>query len=124
MKQTWPSIPAFVPHRIRRKIRSTRSKLRSRQSPTSVITSLQTSVSPSDTLRSLKHHRWSYYDGQYLFLAILGIFTLCIIQEPGPMIKTLVAALLLTSLLLPLTRQFFLPFLPIAGWIILWYGFQ
>lgn len=121
---SWPSIPTFVPHRIRRKFRSTRSKIRSRQAPSSSLTSLQTSFNPADTLKALRMHQWSPYDAQYILLAIIGIFALSIIQSPGPMVKTLVATLLMTSLLLPITRQFFLPFLPIAGWLILFFACQ
>lgn len=115
----WPSMPVLIPHRIRRKLRS---RLRSRQSPASSITSLQTSLSPSDTLRSLRAHQWSYYDGQYIFLALVGVFALCVIQSPGPLVKTSIAALLTLSLLLPITRQFFMPFLPIAAWLVLFYA--
>ena len=115
----WRSIQLLVPHRLRRKLRS---KLRNRQSPASTITTLQTSFSPADTLRSLQSHRWTAYDGQYLILAILGIFSLCIIEQPGALVKTAVASLLLTSLVLPITRQFFLPFLPIAAWLIFFYA--
>ena len=121
---SWPSIPAIFPHRLRRKFRSTRSKVRSRVSPTSSITALQTSFSPSDTLRSLRLHQWSFYDGQYLLLAVLGIFALSIIESPGPVTKTFVAALLMTSLVLPITRQFFLPLLPILAWLTFWYSCQ
>ncbi|KZF21932.1 aureobasidin resistance protein Aur1 [Xylona heveae TC161] len=112
-------MPVIVPHRFRRKLRS---KLRSRQSPASSLASLQTSFSPADTLRSLRAHRWSYNDGQYLLLIIIGIFSLCVIETIGPMAKTLISTLLLTSLILPVTRQFFLPFLPIAGWLVLFYA--
>lgn len=124
MPVSWPSIPTFVPHRIRRKFRSTRSKIRSRQVPSSSLTSLQTSFNPADTLKALRMHQWSPYDAQYIFLAIIGIFSLSIIQFPGPLIKTMVATFLMLSLLLPVTRQFFLPFLPIAGWLILFYACQ
>jgi len=115
----WPTLKLLIPHRLRRKLRS---KLRNRQSPASSITTLQTSFSPADTLRSLQSHRWTVYDGQYLILAILGIFSLCIIESPGALVKTLVASLLLFSLVLPITRQFFLPFLPIAAWLIFFYA--
>lgn len=115
----WRTIKLLVPHRLRRKLRS---KLRNRQSPASSITALQTSFSPADTLRSLQSHRWTVYDGQYLILAILGIFSLCIIESPGALVKTSVASLLLLSLVLPITRQFFLPFLPIAAWLIFFYA--
>ena len=117
---SWPpSLRAIIPHRIRRKLKS---KIRSRQSPSSSLASLQTSLSPADTLRSLRAHRWSYYDGQYLILIILGIFSLSIIPSPGPIIKTAISTLMLISLILPATRQFALPFMPIASWLIFFYA--
>ncbi|KAL2826990.1 hypothetical protein BDW59DRAFT_59182 [Aspergillus cavernicola] len=117
----WRSIQLLVPHRMRWKLRS---KLRSRVSPTTSIASLQTSLSPSDTLRSLQSHRWTVYDFQYLLLLILGIFSLTVIESPGPLGKTGIFTALLVSLLLPMTRQFFLPFLPIAGWLLFFYACQ
>lgn len=117
----WRSFQLLVPHRVRRKIRS---KLRSRLSPTSSISTLQTSFSPADTLRSLQSHRWTLYDFQYLLLLIIGIFSLTVIQSPGPLAKTTISTFILFSLLLPITRQFFLPFLPIAGWLIFFYACQ
>ncbi|EAW09570.1 phosphatase PAP2 family protein [Aspergillus clavatus NRRL 1] len=117
----WRSIQLLVPHRMRRKIRS---KLRSRISPASSISSLQTSFSPMDTLRQLQCHRWTLYDFQYLLLLIVGIFSLSVMESPGPLAKTAAFTLLLISLLLPITRQFFLPFLPIAGWLIFFYACQ
>lgn len=120
----WPTLPSMIPHRLRRRFRSTRSKVRSRQSPTSSITKLETSFSPADTLTALRAHRWSFYDGQYLLLAIIGVFALSVIQVPGAIVKTAIAALLLTSLIVPVTRQFFLPFLPIIGWLIFFYAAQ
>ncbi|KAI4241619.1 MAG: hypothetical protein L6R40_004452 [Gallowayella cf. fulva] len=114
-----PSMPAIIPHRIRRKLRS---KIRSRQSPSTSLSSLETSLSPAHTLRSLRHHRWSFYDGQYLILIILAIFSLSIIASPGPIFKTVVATLIITSLILPATRQFFLPFLPVIIWLIWFYA--
>lgn len=67
-------------------------------------------------------HKWSFWDGQYLILAIFGIFCLSIIEHPGPLVKTLISTLLILSLILPITRQFFLPFLPIASWLVLFYS--
>ncbi|KAK4548899.1 hypothetical protein LTR36_008672 [Oleoguttula mirabilis] len=121
---SWPSLPVLLPHRLRRKFRSTRSKIRARQTPTSSIATLNTSFNPADTIRALRTHHWSYYDAQYLFLAVLGIFGLCMIQHPGPMVKTLVATLAMMSLVIPITRQFFLPFLPIGSWLVLFYASQ
>ncbi|KAL2423270.1 Inositol phosphorylceramide synthase catalytic subunit aur1 [Exophiala dermatitidis] len=115
----WRSIQLLVPHRLRRKLRS---KLRNRQSPASSISSLQTSFSPADTLHSLQNHKWTVYDAQWLFLAVLGIFSLSIIESPGPLVKTTVATLLLASLIFPITRQFFRPFMPIAAYLIWFYS--
>jgi hypothetical protein len=112
-------LSAFIPHRVRRKWRATKSRIHSRQSVTSSIASLETSFSPSDTLRSLRTHPWSIYDGQYLFLAIIAIFSVSVSEAPGPFAKTFVATLLMTGLLLPITRQFLLPLLPTFTWLLL-----
>ena len=115
---SWPSsVPTLIPHRFRRKLRS---RLRSRQSPSSNLASLETSFSPADTLRSLRAHRWSFYDGQYLFLIILAVFSLSITPTPGPLAKTLIATLIMVSFILPVTRQFCLPFAFIACWLYFW----
>ena len=117
---SWPaSIPTIIPHRLRRKLRS---KVRSRQSPASALSALQTSCSPADTIHALRRHRWSYYDGQYLLLVILGIFSLSIIPSPGPLAKTAISTLFLTSLILPITRQFSLPITPIVTWLVFFYA--
>lgn len=94
------------------------------QTPTSSIATLNTSLNPADTLRALRTHHWSYYDAQYLFLAIVLIFSLCVMQSPGPFTKTLFVALYMGSLIIPMTRQFFLPFLPIATYLLLFYSCQ
>ncbi|KAF2000560.1 aureobasidin resistance protein Aur1 [Amniculicola lignicola CBS 123094] len=113
------ALPSFIPHRVRRKWRATRSRIRSRQSITSSISSLETSFSPADTLRSLRTHPWSIYDGQYLIIAIVLIFSLSVMEAPGPFAKTFVATLGMAGLVLPITRQFLLPFLPALTWLIL-----
>ena len=117
----WRSFQLLIPHRMRRKIHS---KLRSRISPTSSISTLQTSFSPLHTLRALQRHRWTTYDFQYLILIIVGIFSLSVIESPGPLTKTAISTLLIISLLLPITRQFFFPFLPVAAWLIFFYACQ
>ncbi|MCJ1319757.1 Aureobasidin resistance protein Aur1 [Xylographa vitiligo] len=109
----------MLPHRLRRKLKS---KIRSRQSPASIVSSVETSFNPADTLHALREHDWSYYDAQYLLLFILALFALSIIETYGPLFKTAVVILLLTALVLPLTRQFFLPFLPIATWLVFFYS--
>lgn len=114
-----PSIPSIIPHRIRRKLRS---KVRSRQSPSISFGRLHTSYSPADTVEALRLHRWSFYDGQYLILIILDIFSLCIIPSPGPLVKTALATLIITALILPVTRQFLLPSLAIWSWLVFFYA--
>ncbi|PGH21555.1 hypothetical protein AJ80_03115 [Polytolypa hystricis UAMH7299] len=121
IKLPWRSIQMLVPYRMRRKLRS---KLRSRVSPSSSITSLKTSFSPLDTLKSLQAHRWTLYDGQYLLLLSMGVFSLCVIESPGPLVKALISLALGTALLLPVTSQFFLPFLPTIFWLIFFYACQ
>ena len=112
-------IPTLLPHRIRRKFRSTRSKIRARQTPTSSLASLQTSWDPRESLRALRTHHWSAYDLQYILLAAVALFCLYIRPTPSPLLKILGSVGFLSLLLPPITRQFFLPFLPIAGWLIL-----
>ncbi|RVD84541.1 uncharacterized protein DFL_006287 [Arthrobotrys flagrans] len=117
----WPSVPmgAVIPHRFRRKIRST---LRSGSSPASSLARLQTSIDPADTLKALRSHQWSFYDAQYLIIIVVGLFCFSVIEVPGPLLKTLIATLLLSSLTIPLTRQFFLPLLPVLTYLILFYS--
>ena len=40
-----------------------------------VVGAVLLSPVPVDTLRSLQSHRWTVYDGQYLILAMLGLFS-------------------------------------------------
>jgi hypothetical protein len=112
----------LVPHKIRRKWRATKARVRSGQSAASAISALETSWSPADTIKALRQHRWSLYDGQYILLVVVAVFCLSIMGFPSPLFRTFVAALLITSLLIPITRQFFLPFLPIIGWLVLFYS--
>jgi inositol phosphorylceramide synthase catalytic subunit len=61
-------------------------------------------------------------DGHYIFLAIIGIFALSVISSPGPIVKTLLASLLLIGFVIPITRQFLLPALPAITWGVLFYS--
>jgi hypothetical protein len=119
MPFSWASIPNPIPRRYRRRLRS---KFRSGQSPTSNVASIETSFNPYDTIRALRAHRWSVYDGQYIILILIAIFSLSISQAPGPVMKTGAASLLILLLLVPFTRQFFLPFLPIATWLVFFFN--
>lgn len=120
-QSAWPlnMIPNPIPQRYRRRLRS---KLRARQSPASSISSVETSFSPYDTLRALRSHRWSTHDAQYLFLVILITFSLSISPSPGPLQKTAAVTGAIGLLLVPVTRQFFLPFLPIGTWLLFFFS--
>ena len=111
----------IIPQKLRRKWRATKARMRG-GSPTTAITKLETSLLPTDAIRALRKHQWSIYDGQYLILAILAIFCLSIMTFPSALFRTFIAALLMSSLLIPLTRQFFLPFLPIIAYLVLFYS--
>jgi inositol phosphorylceramide synthase catalytic subunit len=118
---SWPlNFSNPIPHKYRP--HKLRSKLRARQSPASSIAAVETSFSPFITLRALRAHRWSIYDAQYLLLLALGIFVLCISPSPGPLLKTVAVALLVTVLLVPVTSQFFFPFLPILTWLVFFFS--
>lgn len=117
-----PNMRFLIPRQVRRRWRATKGRLRVGQSPASNVFRLQTSWSPTDTIAALRTHQWSLYDFQYLGLAILGIFCLSIMENPGPMVKTFGATALLLSLVFPVTSQFWLPTLPVVGWIILFFS--
>ncbi|KAF4614353.1 hypothetical protein G7Y89_g15383 [Cudoniella acicularis] len=53
---------------------------------------------------------------------MLAIFSLSISQAPGPLMKTGAALLLMIALLMPITRQFFLPVLPIFTWLVFFFN--
>ncbi|KAL2072165.1 hypothetical protein VTL71DRAFT_11508 [Oculimacula yallundae] len=119
MPFSWPTMLNPIPRRYRRKLRS---KFRSAQSPASSIASIQTSFNPADSIKALRAHRWSYYDAKYLLMIIISIFSLSISQAPGPLVKTGASALLMLALLMPITRQFFLPVLPIFTWLLFFFN--
>ena len=87
--------------------------------PVSSISTLSVSCSFSDALNSLYHHQWSFRDGHYFILANIIILALYIMGDVGMMLKGFIAVMLLFLLMLPVTSQFFLPFLPIATWLFL-----
>ncbi|KAI1880085.1 hypothetical protein JX265_001706 [Neoarthrinium moseri] len=86
------------------------------------VSSLQRSFSILKSVEELKEHRWSLFDLQYVVLAGLCLFSLWIIEAHAPVIKTAAALGYLLLLLMPATRQFFLPSWPI--WTYLLYFFS
>src|SRR5438132_13233032 len=72
--------------------------------------------------RPLKHHEWTIYDLQYVFLFTLGLFLFYIIEYPAFALKLVIVALFAIGLCHPVSRIFVLPFLPVACWLILFYA--
>ncbi|KAF9173797.1 Aureobasidin resistance protein Aur1 [Mortierella sp. AD011] len=83
---------------------------------------IQTSIKAAviSTIRPLQKHHYTLYDLQYVFLFIL--FSFCYYIMEKPVWFKLPIALGAIGLLIPKkTRQFMLPFLAIAAWLILFY---
>lgn len=116
---SWPAMLNPIPRRYRRRLRS---KFRSSVSPASSITSIETSFNPSHTIRAIRQHRWTYYDCHHLIYIVVAIFSLSISQAPGPLMKLFAATLLTLLLLMPITSQFFFPFLPVATWLVFFFN--
>ncbi|KAK8050824.1 hypothetical protein PG994_012554 [Apiospora phragmitis] len=98
------------------------SKGKARTPGNESVAALRTSFSISQSLRTLRRHKWCWFDLQHLFLACLCSFSLFIIGVHAPLIKTAAALGYVLLLLMPATRQFFLPSWPI--WTYLLYFFS
>ncbi|SNX83283.1 related to AUR1 - inositol phosphorylceramide synthase [Melanopsichium pennsylvanicum] len=83
--------------------------------------SFSTSVKENlDRLRS-----WSPSKGErfkYAFLLSIALFSLFVMETPAFPYKLIIPALYTTTLLFPVTSQFFLPAAPIFAWLILFYS--
>lgn len=120
----WPrALNITIPQRYRSddgKRSRSRKPRRHHYDETHNITKLQTSFNPWDGIRAIQRHRWGWLDIQYPALAGFMIFSLAI--APMPIFVKIGAPLLsLLVCLMPATRQFFLPSMPI--WIYLLYFF-
>lgn len=124
----WPrALKIKIPDRFqRRSLRSgSRSrKLRSRRQhqydePTD-ITRMQKSFNPWDGVRAIQRHRWGWLDIQYPALAGFMLFSLAIAPMPV-LVKIGIPIWAVFVCLMPATRQFFLPSMPI--WTYLLYFF-
>ncbi|PHH83125.1 hypothetical protein CDD83_3059 [Cordyceps sp. RAO-2017] len=102
-------------HAARRRSRSNARPMRGHGSAD--ITSLQRSFSLWDGVRDLARRRWHPADLQYLFLAGLALFSLSIAPS-APVVKTLALVGAACILLMPATRQFFLPSVTIWVWLV------
>jgi len=118
------SLPQWVP--IPHKLRSSTRRLRRRHAQSAAagnepVTALKTSLNPVDGVRSLLRHQWSLYDAQHIFTMMLLVFSFAIAPMP-PLVELGIVAGYSVLLLVPVTRQFFLPSLPI--WTYLLYFFS
>ncbi len=85
------------------------------------IATLQSSFNPAHGVRSLRRHRWTVFDLQHLITFAFVLFSFTI--APIPIVVDLAIVTGYGLLLLaPVTRQFFLPSLPI--WTYLFYFFS
>lgn len=86
------------------------------------VAALQRSFAVGESIQALRRHRFRWSDLQYFGLAFFTLFSLWIIEARAPLIKTAAAAGYFLLLLMPATRQFFLPSWPI--WTYLLYFFS
>lgn len=123
----WPgALKIKIPERHRsgndddRRSRWKKPRRQQYDEPITSITRLQTSFNPIDGVRAVRRHRWTWLDIQYPALAGFMIFSLCI--APMPLLaKIAIPSVSLLVCLMPATRQFFLPSMPI--WTYLLYFF-
>jgi hypothetical protein len=106
-----------LPDRYQVGRRRTRSKSKHIHPGAPDITSLQTSFNLWDGIRDLQKHNWRTTDWQYVSLAGLILFSFYVAPE-APALKFFGFMGGLWLLLMPATRQFFKPSLPIWTWLI------
>lgn len=125
----WPTVSGLarwnpIPHRYRPGRRwNSRQKPRSSSNapPPENITALQTSFSPVEGLRALRRHKWAVTDIQHLVTVSFLLFSFSIVPIPV-LVKLAVMLCYSLLVLMPATRQFFFPSLPI--WAYLFYFFS
>lgn len=81
------------------------------------LTALKRSFNPLHTIRAVRRHRWCLTDLQYVLVFGILVFSLAL---PGPpsWFKACFSMGLVAVLLMPITRQFFFPALPIITWLV------
>lgn len=109
-----PFMNTAVPQRYRIGRRRTKSK----SGPgNEEITALKTSFNAWDGVRDFQKHKWATSDLQYVFLGLLALFCLWI-APPAPGVKLLAVVGSVWLMLMPATRQFFLPSSMIWIWLL------
>ncbi|KAK9369749.1 hypothetical protein V1509DRAFT_433281 [Lipomyces kononenkoae] len=104
---------------LRRKFRTV---FMSDVTPSSTLARLDRSWDIKKTVRRVRLHKWNAYDLQYLLDFTIACFAFFVITEPGVLVKLVIATLFALALLIPITSQFFFPFVPIGTWLILFYS--
>lgn len=103
-----------VPPRYRIGRRRTKSKSRPGNEE---LTSLKTSFNAWDGVRDLQKHHWRTSDLQYAVVGLLVLFSFWI-APPAPGVKLMAIVGSVWVLLMPATRQFFLPSVTIWTWLL------
>lgn len=85
------------------------------------ITSLNTSFSLWQGIKDLRSHKWTPSDLQYAILTIITLFSLYI-SPSAPLLKLLALTASMLVLLIPATRQFFLPSSMIWVWLLYFFS--
>lgn len=98
-----------------------RSNSKPKRLESSDITKLKTSFNPADGLRDLRSHKWQPSDLQYIVLSAIVFFSFYITPS-APLIKTLALSAISLVLLMPATRQFFLPSAVIWIWLLYFFS--
>jgi hypothetical protein len=106
-----------LPSRYHHGRRRGRSKSKVRDPNAEDITSLDTSFNFWDGIRDLQNHNFTSSDLQYVFLAGLTLFSLYIAPS-APALKFFALAGSVWLLLMPATRQIFLPSSMIWIWLV------
>ena len=101
--------------------RRQRSKSRTFPHGAEDLTSLKTSFNLWDGIRDFQHHKWRTSDLQYIFLIGLSLFSLSI-SPPAPGLKFFSVLAAIWLMLMPATRQFFLPSLAIWVWLLYFFS--
>lgn len=114
-----PTLPRLIPHRLRRKLAS---RIRSRQSAASSFSSLQTSWNPTTTFFKLLAHKWRLSDLQYLFILFIMGGSIYLNHNFSPLLKVAIVVVMSTLCAVPITGQFFLPFMPIFTYLIFFFS--
>jgi hypothetical protein len=125
-----PPLLARLKHALGRRTRSSSAKESSQSlielvqlHVISSVARLETSVSPSLTLRRLRSHTFSWRsDGHYVFLVALSLLNLSYITAPSIPFRVLIVLGYAAALLIPLTSQFFFPASPVFAWLLLFYS--